>query len=108
VSTAGATEVGRLGREIESALYFTCLEALTNASKHAPTARVRVVLSRENGRVILEVADDGPGFRLAASERSHGLMNMSDRIAAIGGHIDVETLPGVGTLVRATIPTGDD
>lgn len=108
VSTAGATEVGRLGREIESALYFTCLEALTNASKHAPTARVRVVLSRENGRVILEVADDGPGFHLAARERSHGLMNMSDRIAAIGGHIDVETLPGVGTLVRATIPTGDD
>ena len=107
VSTSGVDDVGRLGREVESALYFTCLEALTNASKHAPGSVIGVTLRDAAADVVLTITDDGPGFDGAGGDRSRGLVNMSDRIAAIGGRLDVETEPGAGTVVRATIPTGD-
>ncbi|MGH2862820.1 MAG: GAF domain-containing sensor histidine kinase, partial [Solirubrobacteraceae bacterium] len=92
----------RFEREVEAALYFVALEALTNATKHAPEASVSVWLRAESGEVVLEVADDGRGFDGRGSAGA-GLQNMADRIAAIGGKFELEMVPGQGTCARATV-----
>jgi signal transduction histidine kinase len=93
----------RLDAELEAALYFVALEALTNAQKHAPAAAVLVRLGREDGSVVLSVSDDGPG--IARRDRAGtGLQNMADRIAAVDGTFVVERTTAGGTLVRASVP----
>ncbi|HET7046143.1 MAG TPA: ATP-binding protein [Gaiellaceae bacterium] len=93
----------RLDPDLEAALYFVALEALTNAQKHAPEASASLWLRTDKGRVVLEVSDDGPGFDRPGGGGS-GLQNMADRIAAAGGTLSVESRPGAGTHVRATAP----
>ncbi|HET8672574.1 MAG TPA: ATP-binding protein, partial [Thermoleophilaceae bacterium] len=92
----------RLEPELETALYFVALEALTNVQKHAPQASAAVSLRFGAGEVVLEVIDDGPGFERCAGEGA-GLQNMEDRIAAVGGMFSVEATPGGGTRVRAAV-----
>lgn len=93
----------RLEPELEAALYFVTLEALTNAQKHAPGASVLVRLEREEDSIRLEVEDDGPG--LAGRARTGtGLQNMADRLAAVGGTLAVASEPGDGTRIVATVP----
>lgn len=95
----------RLEPELEAALYFVALEAVTNAVKHAPGARIIVSLraDRQKRTVTLEVHDDGPGFDAGSSRPAGGLQNMADRIHALGGVMTVETEPGGGTWVRAEL-----
>lgn len=95
----------RLGHELEAALYFVGLEAMTNAVKHAPGASVIVSLraDRQARTVTLEVHDDGPGLRGSAPPSARGLQNMQDRIAALGGVLTVDSVPGGGTWVRARV-----
>jgi signal transduction histidine kinase len=93
--------------EVESAVYFTCVEALQNAVKHAGASAtgVWIRLEQTRGRLRLEVGDDGPGF--AHDRRSgRGLRNMHDRIEAVGGELTVDSLPGRGTRVTASIKLG--
>ncbi|MDQ4054186.1 MAG: histidine kinase, partial [Actinomycetota bacterium] len=94
----------RLKSELEAALYFVGLEALTNAVKHAPGAHIIVSLRADRHRrtMILEVHDDGPGIPSGAAPGS-GLQNMADRIDALGGKLSVESVPGRGTWVRAEV-----
>ncbi|HSS61844.1 MAG TPA: histidine kinase [Candidatus Limnocylindrales bacterium] len=97
--------VGRYPREVESAVYFCCLEALQNAGKYAGEgASARVRLWRENGRLQFEVADDGSGFDASESPRGAGLTNMRDRLGAVGGTISVESAHGKGTRVHGVVP----
>jgi signal transduction histidine kinase len=95
----------RFEPQLEAAFYFVGLEAMTNAVKHAPDARILVSLRADRSRrtVNLEVHDDGPGFAVAASRSGSGLQNMADRINAIGGVFSVESVPGGGTWVRADV-----
>jgi signal transduction histidine kinase len=95
----------RLAPELEAALYFVGLEAMTNAVKHARGARIIVSLRAdpEKRTVTLEVHDDGPGFEAAVSTSGSGLQNMADRIDALGGVLSVESVPGGGTWVRAEV-----
>ncbi|MGH8976038.1 MAG: histidine kinase, partial [Acidimicrobiia bacterium] len=94
-----ADGVGRHARELEAAIYFCCLEALQNAAKHAPGASVEVRLWEEAGELRFEVADDGPGFAPGGAKTGQGLVNMTDRIAAVGGVAGWESAPGRGTRV---------
>ena len=73
--------------ETEAAVYFCCLEALQNAAKHAPDARVEVRLWEESGGLLFTVSDDGPGFDPEKAQRGHGFVNMADRLGAIGGTV---------------------
>lgn len=97
----------RFDAEVETALYFVALEALTNVTKHAPEANVTLALRTDDAatEVILEVHDDGPGLPPAHTRREgSGLLNMRDRIAAIGGRLSIDSRPGAGTWVRAVAP----
>ena len=99
--------VGRHPAEIESAVYFCCLEALQNAGKYAgagASARIRLW---EDSRVLrFEVADDGSGFESNGQDSGAGLTNMRDRLGAVGGSVTVESARGSGTKVSGTVPLG--
>ena len=94
----------RFDRSIESALYFTGLEALANTAKHAPDAAVRLTLTRNDSTVVLSIADTGPGFDADALDGATGLFNMRDRMEAVGGSCSITTEPGTGTVVVAEVP----
>jgi signal transduction histidine kinase len=85
--------------ETESAVYFTCVEAIQNATKHATGATgVWITLDQSGGVLRFTVRDDGSGFSAGATD-GHGLRNMRDRIEAVHGRLTVETTPGYGTMI---------
>jgi signal transduction histidine kinase len=93
----------RHAAEVETAAYFCCLEALQNVAKHATGATGARVLLELNGDLVFEVSDDGPGFD-AAEIGTNGLLNMRDRVAALGGTLEVYSSSGSGTRVRGHLP----
>ena len=105
-----AEELPRQPRQVEAALYFCCLEALQNAAKHAGAQRVDVRLERtgpERSVLRLRVHDDGAGFDPAVASAGAGLSNMRDRLDAVGGQVSVESRPGAGTTMTATVAVGN-
>jgi signal transduction histidine kinase len=78
-------------------------EALTNIARHAVARRVRIAVSAGEGRVTVEVADDGTGFDAETVDAGFGLVGMRERVALAGGALDIGSGPG-GTTVRATLP----
>ena len=100
-------ELPRLGAEIEAAVYFCCLEALQNVAKHANARHAAVVLHLDADVLEFRVEDDGDGFEPSASGSGQGLTNLSDRVAALGGTLDIDSSPGNGTTVRGRVPVGD-
>lgn len=100
----------RLPETVEIALYRIAQEALTNMRKHAGARLVRIGLRREGEEVRLVVSDDGRGFDPAAPPLESGpgervgLVGMQERVGALGGVLEVESYPGAGTSVSATIP----
>jgi signal transduction histidine kinase len=111
VEVVAAGDVGRFRQEVEAAIYFCCVEALQNATKHAGEgAAARVTIGRDAGAdgrdvVTFSVADDGAGFDPAGSAtRGHGFVNMSDRLGAIGGTVEVDSALGRGTRVSGMVP----
>jgi signal transduction histidine kinase len=98
-----AEGVGRLSPEVESAVYFCCLEALQNATKHATGASELRIVLRNDGQLEFEVSDDGCGFAPEARREGSGITGMHDRLAAVGGELSVESRPGAGTRVRGRV-----
>jgi signal transduction histidine kinase len=95
----------RLPAELETALYRLVQEALTNIVKHAGAARVSIVVARHGGVVNAVVEDDGHGFdRADVREGALGLVGMNERLSLLGGSVRVESSPGHGTTVTATLP----
>ncbi len=108
----------RLPVALETALFRVVQEAITNVRKHAETDRIRVALGRRDETIRLEVRDWGHGFRASEvvaggggpGERV-GLSSMRERVALLGGKLEVRSEPGVGTSVVAEVPlpvTGED
>ena len=87
--------------ETEAALFYVCSEALTNAVKHAGAARIEIALKGDRDTVALRISDNGRG---GADPSGSGLQGLSDRVAARGGRLQVESPPGTGTTVTATLP----
>jgi signal transduction histidine kinase len=96
--------IGRYSQEFEAAIYFCVLEALQNASKYAEASDVTVRLWQENGDLLFSVADDGRGFDRETTSLGAGLQNMTDRLAALDGTLDIRSRPGGGTTVSGRIP----
>lgn len=98
-------DVGRVGRmraDIESAVYFSMLEALQNAAKHAHATVLNVNVRRSDAALTFEVADDGVGFGEFDGD-GVGLDNMRDRLGAVGGTLSVASDEGRGTVVTGRI-----
>ena len=86
-----SVDVARQSEEIEAAVYFCCLEAIQNATKHAgPDATVTIEIAVADGRLQGSVADDGPGFDTVENDGGEGLRNMEDRIGAVGGDLRID------------------
>jgi signal transduction histidine kinase len=92
----------RLPPALEATAYFIVAEALTNVVKHAQAHRAEVTASLDDGALHVEVRDDGVGG--ARLEGSSGLLGLEDRAAALDGELHVESPPGGGTVVTATLP----
>jgi signal transduction histidine kinase len=88
--------------EVEAAAYFVACEGLTNAVKHAHADHVQLRVSRQDGVLVISVADDGEGG--AAMSGGSGLTGLSDRVAARGGRLQIESTSGFGTTLRAELP----
>jgi signal transduction histidine kinase len=97
-----AVPTERLPEHIELTAYFVISEALTNITKYAEATRAWVSVTDESGRLLIEVGDNGVGGADVA--RGSGLRGLADRLDAIEGRLYVESQPGRGTTVRATMP----
>jgi signal transduction histidine kinase len=93
----------RLPEPVEAAAYFVTSEALANVAKHAQARSAAVAVRREDGRLLVEVRDDGRGGADAAGS---GLRGLADRVGALDGRLTVSSAPDAGTTVRAEIPCG--
>jgi signal transduction histidine kinase len=107
-TTISAEGLGRYGQEVESAVYFCCLEALNNVAKYADASRASVHLLASNGSLTFRVTDDGRGFETSSIPRGTGIQGMRDRVDAIGGALTVESAPGRGTEVAGSVPVGGE
>jgi signal transduction histidine kinase len=102
--TVDADDGARYPLEVESAVYFCCLEALQNAAKHSAGSSVEIEIHSEGDALRFEVRDDGRGFAAGRDNGGAGLTNMRDRLAAVGGRLSVESAPGSGTRVIGRAP----
>jgi signal transduction histidine kinase len=97
------TGSARLDGELETAVYRLVQEALTNVAKHAHADSVRVSVLRADGRIRLEIADDGHGFDTSNSGDGFGLAGLRERVLLAGGALAIESGER-GTTLRATLP----
>jgi signal transduction histidine kinase len=95
----------RLPPAVEAAAYYLVAEGLANAGKHSQAARVTVRVGSDGDGTTVEIADDGVGG--ADPETGSGLRGLTDRVAALGGELEVTSEPGSGTRIRATLPHRD-
>ena len=86
---------------VETAAYFVVTEALANVSKHAPEATARVRLDLDDARLLVSIADNGPGGANAAGS---GLTGLRGRVEALDGTLVVNSIPGNGTTIEAELP----
>jgi signal transduction histidine kinase len=92
----------RFPEAVESAAYFVACEALANTGKYAQASHATVSIQQQNGRLIVEVADDGVGG--ARTDAGTGLTGLQDRIAALDGLLTIDSPKGCGTKVIAELP----
>lgn len=92
----------RFSPEIEAAAYYTCAEALANSARYSEASSISIDVTVRAGDLLVVVADNGRGGADAA--RGTGLRGLADRLDAVGGRIAVDSPPGGGTRLSATIP----
>jgi PAS domain S-box-containing protein len=93
----------RLPEPIEAVAYYVIAESLSNAAKHAAATCVRIAARVRDGELFVEIVDDGAGG--ADMQMGSGLRGLADRVATVGGELEVTSPEGEGTTVRAAIPT---
>jgi signal transduction histidine kinase len=93
-ATVHARNLRRCRREVEAAVYFSCLAALDNAAKHAGAGQVSILLT----------GTGDAGFDLSRTRAGGGIAHMRDRLAAIGGTLTIDSAPARGTRVSGHVP----
>jgi signal transduction histidine kinase len=92
----------RFPAAIEATAYFVVSEALANVAKHAGAGSAQVTVCQRTGRLIVRISDDGTGG--AQPESGSGLRGLADRVASAGGTLSIDSPPGAGTRLEASIP----
>jgi signal transduction histidine kinase len=92
----------RLPAQNEVAAYYVVAEALTNATKHGKPSVVRIAVAAIDDTLRISVIDDGPGG--ADPSRGSGLVGLKDRVETVGGTLDIDSPPGVGTTLTVHLP----
>jgi signal transduction histidine kinase len=96
-----------LPEKLEEALYRVALEALNNALKHAAASKVWIRLHRNSeNHIIMEIEDNGKGFipEEAVHRGGMGLTTMRERVERLGGELQIDSIPGSGSCITASIP----
>jgi signal transduction histidine kinase len=99
--------VGRYSPEVERAVYFSCLEALQNAAKHAGKSVVTVRVWETKATLHFCVSDTGAGFDVATAARGAGISNMRSRLRSVNGTLVIDSESEQGTRVHGTVPQPD-
>ena len=94
----------RLASELETAVYRTVQEALTNATKHGDATRAVVEVQENDGSICVRVRDNGSGFDPDATTGGFGLVGMRERVELLAGHLAIESSPGRGAMITADFP----
>jgi len=99
-------ELPEVSKAVGTAVYRSLQESLTNIARHAGAKNAWVVIGAGNGSIQLEVEDDGRGFAPEdlAKSRSLGLKGMRERIAFLGGSLEVARAPRGGTRLKLSVP----
>jgi signal transduction histidine kinase len=99
-----------LGKETAAALFHIVQEALANAGKHAKATHIWVSVTADDGRVALQVIDNGRGFDLRRehTQLGHGLQNMNERARQVGGDFEIASSPGEGTTITVRLPVEEE
>jgi signal transduction histidine kinase len=100
----GGSEFRQAG-DIEATVYRLVQEALTNIAKHAQATCVDISVTGDDDEVLVRVKDDGRGFDPRSATQGFGLLGMRERLALVRGELDIDSVPGRGTELRASIPT---
>jgi signal transduction histidine kinase len=100
-------ETERLSPELETTIYRCVQEALNNVSRHASADRVHVRVTEDEGEIWVEVVDDGVGFDPGTRAEGVGLVGMRERVALVGGRLELES-GSDGTVLRARMPARHD
>lgn len=115
VTSPDALSGVRFPSEVETAVYFCCLEAVNNARKHAPGATIAVGVREVQSTLRFTVRDKGPGFTSQTDgagggpgRGGRGLRNVTARITAVGGKILIRSVPGAGTTIDGFVPLPRD
>jgi signal transduction histidine kinase len=104
-----AVDFGRYAPQIERGVYYSCLEALQNVVKHAgPRAVARIRLVGDPHRISFSVDDSGVGFDPARVQPGVGLVSLADRVGVMGGHLTIDSHPGMGTRIHGEVPIAVD
>jgi len=112
IKMRASADVEGLSTVKRTALFRVAQEALTNISRHANAANVTVAISSISGGFRMEIQDDGRSFDphkvISSSQRGHlGIIGMRERMAMVGGSFEIVSGQGKGTLIIATIKTGN-
>jgi len=101
VAASGVTD--HMPEEFKTCIYRVVQEALHNVTRHAAAGSIRIVAQQEAGRLLLSIQDDGQGFDVQRS-RGLGLLGMEERVAHLGGTLQLVSEPGSGTLISVVLP----
>jgi signal transduction histidine kinase len=102
-----ADGIRRYPRDAEAAVYFCTLEALQNVAKYGHASQVTITLSCREHHLTFTVTDDGTGFDTMTVRHGTGLQGMADRLAALGGNLQIRSKPGLGTTVTGSLPVSE-
>jgi two-component system sensor histidine kinase UhpB len=101
-----------LPHEVETAVFRVVQEAITNIARHSRATQASISLTKQEGRLLVRVRDNGQGFDLAqvmnGPRQAWGLLGMEERVTLLGGRFYISTRPGAGTLLLAEIPLDGD
>ena len=102
--------IGRLPDEIETTVFRIAQEAMNNVARHSQAHQVMINLMRENGNIRLTLSDDGQGWdqtipiTTPGNHKGIGLASMRERASLVGGHLEIKSAPGKGTMVQVIVP----